>query len=89
MIKTFIDLTIPNFELKVIDVRGQEESGIGVGEGKDVICSFFGELSNSDMIGCLEKVRHDMTRKHWKAVGRIMLYGFIIGYFHSMSLKHS
>ena len=81
-----MDPFIMDFEIRltVIDVRGTEETGIGNGVVRDIICSFFTELCSSHMIGCQEKVpnvRHDMGKEQWQSIARIMIYGVRLGYF--------
>lgn len=70
--------------VSVIDVRGITEQGVGNGVLRDLICSFFSEVSFSYMIGCQEKVpavRHDMGENQWKAFARIIAYGLRLNYF--------
>ena len=84
LIQVFKDTSILDFELKVrvLDARGKLESGIGEGVIRDVMCSFFQDVSSSHMTGCFEKVptiRHDMCKEDWHAVARILAYAHNIG----------
>ncbi|XP_068712626.1 uncharacterized protein [Montipora foliosa] len=71
--------------VKVIDERGQEKEGEGVGVLRDVIATFWQQLFASASVGNLEKVpciRHDFQKLEWQAIGRILVYGFkSVSYF--------
>ncbi|XP_066925191.1 uncharacterized protein [Clytia hemisphaerica] len=70
---------------KYIDPLGREELGEGDGVARDVISSFWQEVSDCLMIGEGERVpyvRHDYFEDEWNVVGRIIVYGFrTLGYF--------
>jgi len=64
---------------KVIDERGRIEEGEGVAVTRDVITTFWQQLFTSASLGDREKVpciRHDYQKNEWKAVARILVYGF-------------
>ena len=78
------DILSYDIRVTLIDPRGQEELGTGEGVIRDVLCSFFNEFITSNTVGCDEvvpSIRHDMAKDQWEAVGRMMIYGFRIGYF--------
>uniref|UniRef100_A0A7M5VC19 HECT domain-containing protein n=2 Tax=Clytia hemisphaerica TaxID=252671 RepID=A0A7M5VC19_9CNID len=86
LIELFMDHSIMgyNLEFHVIDARGKEEKGIGIGVTRDVFTSFWNKFGVTNCTGFAEKVpivRHTMTKKHWEAVGKILIYGKKIGYF--------
>ena len=69
----------------IIDPRGEEEMGAGSGVTRDVYSAFWQEVSNSFLIGELERVpfvRHDMYKVEWSAIGMIIIKGYFdISYF--------
>lgn len=72
-------------QVKIIDERGQEEEGEGIGVLRDVIATFWQQLFASASVGNMEKVpsiRHDFQKLEWQAIARILVYGFkSVSYF--------
>ena len=82
MIDLFRDPLImgQDIEIIVIDARGVEEVGRGVGVLRDVFSLFWKETYDSLFIGENERVpcvRHDYQREEWVAVGRILVKGYL------------
>ena len=71
--------------VKIIDDRGQEEEGEGVGVLRDVIATFWQQLFASASVGNMEKVpsiRHDFQKLERQAIARILVDGFkSVSYF--------
>jgi hypothetical protein len=81
MLKYFSDPTIlcKNIVVIMINQRGEEEKGVGIGVTRDVFSMFWLDVCDSLMIGEVERVpsiRHDYQRKEWEAIGRILLNGY-------------
>lgn len=69
-----------DIEIIVIDARGVEEVGRGVGLLRDVFSLFWKETYDSLFVGENERVpfvRHDYQRDEWVAVGRILVKGYL------------
>lgn len=87
MIEHFKDEESMKCELifTIINERGKQEAGVGVGVNREVFCLFWKEFANAMTIGERERVpfvRHDHFIKEWEAVGRILVKGFIsVSYF--------
>ena len=86
VLELFKDKTILNFELNatLLDVRGNKETGSGIGVTREVFCLFFKEFLESCTWGRVAKVpsiRHDMSREEWIAVGRIFIAAKKVGYY--------
>lgn len=65
--------------VKVVDINGMEEQGEGRGVLRDVLTEFWYLFFQSLAIGAVAKVpviRHDFQKQQWKAIARIMLYGY-------------
>lgn len=74
-----------DLEVVVIDFRGRQEIGKGVGVLRDILSLFWKEAYDSLFIGENERVpfvRHDYQREEWAAIGRILVKGYQgSGYF--------
>lgn len=74
-----------DLEVVVIDFRGRQEIGKGVGVLRDILSLFWKEAYDSLFIGENERVpfvRHDYQREEWAAIGRILVKGYQgCGYF--------
>lgn len=86
MINAFKDLDISNnVSFKVLDPRGQEEEGRGIGVKRDVYASTWKEIMDSLFVGDRERIpyiRHDLYLKDWDAIGKILTKGYQdVGYF--------
>ena len=68
-----------------IDPGGEEEMGAGSGVTRNVYSAFWQEVSNSFLIGELERVpivRHDMYKVEWSAIRMIIIKGYFdVRYF--------
>ncbi|XP_057315314.1 uncharacterized protein LOC130656470 isoform X2 [Hydractinia symbiolongicarpus] len=68
-----------------IDPRGQEDNGAGSGVSRDIYSSFWNEVYNAYLYGEQERVpqvRHDLYKQEWRAIGMIILKGYVdTGYF--------
>lgn len=68
-----------------IDPRGREENGAGSGVSRDIYSSFWNEVYNAYLYGEQERVpqvRHDLYKQEWRAIGMIILKGYVdTGYF--------
>ena len=65
--------------VKMIDPRGIEEKGQGIGIVRDAISLFWRDVYNSYMLGEDERVpiiRHDVSKPMWQAIARVMLKGY-------------
>ena len=92
MLLYFFQISIDTFiEYVFIDARGKEEVGRGDGVARDIYSSFWIDVSNSLFIGEKERVpfvRHDLYKKEWEAIGKILTKGFNdTGYFPTMISK--
>ena len=81
MITAFSDPKILEFIIffKVIDARGVPEAGEGRGVAREVITEFWHLFYQSLSVGTSAKVptiRHEYQKDEWKAVARILLYGY-------------
>ena len=80
-------------EYVFIDARGKEEVGLGDEVARDIHSSFWIDVSNSLFIGEKERapfVRHDLCKREWEAIGKILAKGFNdTGYFPTMISKSS
>ena len=87
MIEHFKDTRVMNSSLlfTIINERGDEEEGVGVGVEREVYSLFWKQFANSMTIGERERVpfiRHDHFIKEWEAVGRILVKGYqSVSYF--------
>ena len=69
-----------DIEIIVVDARGVEEVGRGVGLLRDVFSLFWKETYDSLFVGENERVpfvRLDYQRDEWVAVGRILVKGYL------------
>ncbi|XP_028409486.1 uncharacterized protein LOC114532099 [Dendronephthya gigantea] len=67
-------------DVKMLDPRGMEEKGEGVGVVRDAFSLFWNDVYNSYMLGEDERVpiiRHDVSREKWQAIARILLKGYM------------
>ena len=63
-----------------IDSQGNFESGVGSVVSHDVYSLFWTEKSDSYLIGTDQRVpfvRHDLYIPEWKAIGRILIKGYL------------
>ena len=69
----------------IVNERGQNEEGVGIGVSREVFSLFWKHFANSITIGGRERVpfvRHDHFIKEWGAIGRILVKGFrSVSYF--------
>lgn len=68
-----------DLEVVVIDFRGRQEIGNGVGVLRHILSLFWKEAYDSLFIGENERVpfvRHDYQREEWAAIGRILVKGY-------------
>ena len=75
---------------KVIDARGNVEQGEGRGVAREVITEFWHLFYQSLSVGAATKVpviRHDYRKQEWKAVARILLYGYCKEGIYPMALS--
>ena len=64
---------------RVIDEGGRMEEGQGSGVTRDVIATFWQQLFAATTIGDRGKVpciRHDLQKREWTAIGRVLVFGF-------------
>lgn len=81
MITAFSDPTILKVTIffKVVDARGVIEEGEGRGVASEVLTKLWHLFYQSLSVGASAKVptiRRDYQRQEWKAVARILLYGY-------------
>jgi hypothetical protein len=81
MILAFSDPKIVNGTLffKVADTNGEVEQGEGRGVARDVLTEFWHLFYQSLSVGASVKIpviRHDYQKEEWKAVARIIVYGY-------------
>ena len=65
--------------IKVVAANGVEEKGEGRGVARDVLTEFWHLFFQSLAIGAAAKVpviRHDYQKEQWKAIARVLLYGY-------------
>ena len=70
--------------ITMLDARGREEEGSGVGVTKEAFTDFFTEFFSSCTVGRSDKVpcvRHDMSKLEWRAVARILIAAMKVGYY--------
>ena len=68
-----------DLEVVVIDFRGRQEIGKGVGVLRDILSLFWKEAYDFLFIGENERVpsvRHDHQREEWAAICRILVKGY-------------
>ncbi len=66
-------------QMQVLDERGRYEKGEGKGVVRDIITNFWQDCFTSLMVGSSEKIpfiRHDLQKKEWEAVARVLVYGY-------------
>ena len=72
-------------QFKVIDHKGQEETGEGIGVVRDVYTSFWKEILDTRFLGDRERVPfvvHDYFVDEWATIGLILAKGLLdCGYF--------
>lgn len=93
IIEIFSDKNILNFSLDVvvIDARGQPEEGKGRGVMLDVLTNFWQECFTALTVGSKEKtpyIRHDLQKKEWEAVARVLVYGYKKLKYFPLKLSH-
>lgn len=74
-------IMIQDIEIIVIDARGVEDIGRGVGLLRDIFFLFWKETYDSLFVGENQRVpfiKHDYQRGEWIAVGRILVKGYFI-----------
>ena len=87
LIDVFSDANIMNSSLDVvmIDARGEPELRKGKGVVLDMLTNFWHECFIFLTVGRRQKtpfIRHDMQKREWEAIARILVYGFQkYGYF--------
>ena len=77
-------------QVKVIDNRGQPEKGEGRGVLLDVLTEFWQESFTALTVGTNEKtpfIRHDLQKKEWEAVARVLVYGYIHAKYFPLQLS--
>ena len=65
--------------VKVKDTNGKNEAGEGRGVLREVLTDFWCQFYQSLAVGASSKVpviRHDYQKEQWKAIARILLYGY-------------
>ena len=81
MINTFKNVNeLDHIQFEIIDARGQKEDGRGLGPERDLYASFWSEVADSLCVGASERfpfVRHDLHKKEWESIGRILRRGFV------------
>ena len=80
IIELFSEPTILNVNLDVtlIGNDGNPEDGVGEGIVKEVLTSFWQQVHNLLTVGSQEKVpwiRHELQKRQWEAIGRVLVYG--------------
>eukprot|EP00794_Sanderia_malayensis_P000832 gene832-124_t len=88
VIRIFADPSILTYDLNftIIDNRGREEEGKGIGVSREVVSSFWTEVYNSFTLGLHEKVpaiRHDLQMREWEAIARVLIYSHQVEYLPS------
>ena len=74
------------YELNItmLDARGREEEGSGVGVTKEAFTISFTEFFSSCTVGRNDKVScvwHDISKPEWSAVPRILIAAMTVGYY--------
>ena len=81
MINTFKNVNeLDHIQFEIIDARGQKEDGRGLGAKRDLYALFWSEVADSLCVGASERVplvRHDLYKKEWESIGRILRRGFV------------
>lgn len=93
VIEIFSDKNILNFNLNVvvIDANGQQEDGKGRGVMLDVLTNFWQECFTALTVGSNEKIpfiRHDLQKKEWEAIARVLVYGYRKLKYFPLKLSH-
>ena len=86
LIELFKNDDILQYELNItmLDARGREEEGNGVGLTKEAFIIFFTEFFSLCTVGRTDKVpcvRHNMSKPEWNAVARILIAAMKVGYY--------
>lgn len=71
--------TLVLYILYILNERFHVENGEGIGVTRDVITTFWHQFFAAASLGDKEKVpsiRHDYQKSEWKAIARILVYGF-------------
>ena len=83
LIEEFKELDIPScsYHLNVVifNERGEVEDGRGLGVVREIMTMFWQQFFMSLSTGATEKVpsvRHDYQHQEWKAIGKILVYGY-------------
>ena len=92
MITAFSDPKILEFTIffEVIDARGVPEVGEGRGVSREIITEFWHLFYQSLSVGTSAKVptiRHEYQKSEWKAVARILLYGYCMERVYPIALS--
>ena len=94
LMKIFEDSTIlnanANLYITPIDYRRKEELDMGSGVLKDVISNFWKQVFISLTVGAIEKVpcvRHDLGKKEWESIARILEYGVKTAHYFPVQLS--
>ena len=81
MINTFKNVNeLDHIQFQIIYARGQKEDGRGLGAEWDLYASFWSEVADSVGAGASERVpfvRHDLHKKEWESIGRILQRGLV------------
>ena len=83
LIEEFKELDIPtcsyHLNVVIINERGEVEDGRGLGVVREIMTMFWQQFFMSLSTGATEKgpsVRHDYQHQEWKAIGKILVYGY-------------
>ena len=93
VIKIFSDPRIfsYSFDVVVIDARSEPEAGQGKEVLLDVMTCFWQECFTALTNGSNEKIpyiRHDLQKPEWKAIARVLVYGYQkMKYFSASTFK--
>jgi len=77
---------------KIINEKGDEEKGIGLGVDREVYSMFWSDVSDSYLIGADQRVpfvRHDLYIPEWQAIGNILVKGFLDTGFFPIVISYS
>ena len=81
MLNTFKNVNeVYHIQFEIIDDRGQKKDGRGLGAKRNLYASFWSEVADSLCAGASERVpfvRHDLYKKEWESIGRILRRGFV------------
>lgn len=93
VIKIFSDPSIlsSSLDVVVIDARGEPEAGRGRGVLLDVLTCFWQECFTALTTGSNEKIpyiRHDLQKPEWKAIARVLVYGYQKMKYFPLQLSH-